>query len=52
MHLTDLVHHARVEQNPFGGGGFAGIDMSGDSNISDAFQGKGAGHRKVSGVGR
>jgi hypothetical protein len=30
------VHHAGIEQNSFCGGGFAGIDMGGDTNISDA----------------
>ena len=45
--LAHLVDHARVEQNPFGRGGLAGVDMSGDTDISDAFQGVGAGHGKV-----
>jgi hypothetical protein len=31
------VHHTRVEQDPLGGGGFAGINVRSDTNISDAF---------------
>jgi hypothetical protein len=37
VHLTDFVNHTGIEQDPFRGGGFAGIDVSGDTNISDAF---------------
>ncbi|WP_254428136.1 hypothetical protein [Synechococcus sp. WH 8101] len=49
MHLTNLVHHPGIEQNSFGGGGFAGVDMGGNTDISDAFQGKGASHRILRG---
>ena len=51
MHLADFVHHTGIEQDPFCRGGFAGIDVSSDTNISDAFQGEVAGHRKFSGGG-
>jgi hypothetical protein len=44
VHLTHLVHHTGIEENPFGGCGFAGIDVSGNTNISDAFEWEGAGH--------
>jgi hypothetical protein len=47
------MNHTRIEQNPLGGGGFAGIDVGGNPNISDAIEGVGAGHggrlRRVSG---
>ena len=36
VHLAHFVHHTRIEQNSFGGGGFAGIDMGGNADISDA----------------
>ena len=51
MHLADFVNHTGIEQDPFCRGGFAGIDVSSDTNISDAFQGEVAGHRKFSGGG-
>ena len=35
MDLTDLVGSARVIKDPFGDGGFAGIDVRDDSYISD-----------------
>ena len=49
VHLTDLVNHTGIEQNPFCRGGFARINVGSDTNISDAFQGKGASHRKLRG---
>ena len=52
VHLADFVHHARIEQNPFCRRGFARINVRSDTNISDAFQGKGAGHRSTPGVKR
>ena len=48
VHLTHLVNDARIEQDPFGGGGFTRVDVGGDTDISDAFQWKGAGHSGVS----
>ena len=44
VHLTHLVNHARIEKNPFGGGGFARVNVGGDPDISDAVEGVGAGH--------
>ena len=37
VHLTDLVHHTGIEQDPFRGGGFTGINVCRDTDISDAF---------------
>jgi hypothetical protein len=37
MHLTDFVHHTRIEQDAFGGGGFASINVCGNTDISYAF---------------
>ncbi len=37
MHLTDLVHNTRIEQDPFGCGGLTGINVCRDTNISYAF---------------
>ena len=34
VHLTDLVGAARVVQDPLGGGGLAGIDMSHDADVA------------------
>jgi len=52
MHLSHLVNHTGIEKDAFRTGGFAGINMGGNPDISDAFQGKGASHRKLSGVWR
>jgi hypothetical protein len=37
VHLADLVHHTRIEKDPFGGGGFTGINVCRNANISYAF---------------
>ncbi|CAI8244667.1 MAG: Uncharacterised protein [Prochlorococcus marinus str. MIT 9313] len=52
MHLAHLVNHTGIEKDAFRTGGFAGVNMGGNPDISDAFQGKGASHRKLSGVWR
>ena len=33
VHLADLVRHPRVEEDPFGGGGLAGIDVGHDADV-------------------
>jgi hypothetical protein len=35
VHLTDLVRHARVIQDPLGRGGLARVDMRGDADVAD-----------------
>ena len=53
VHLADLVDHAGVEKNAFGGGRLAGVDMSGDADVACALQREGAvGGVRVRGVGR
>jgi hypothetical protein len=42
--LTHLVDHTRIEEDALGGCGLASVDVSGDTDISDAFKRKGAGH--------
>jgi hypothetical protein len=44
VNFTDLVVHARVEQNALGGGGLTCIDVSGDTDIAVALDGGLAGH--------
>jgi hypothetical protein len=34
VHVTDFVVNPGVQQNAFGGGGFAGIDVRGNSNVA------------------
>jgi hypothetical protein len=36
--LTDLVRDARVEQDPLGGGGLAGVDVRHDADVADLVQ--------------
>jgi hypothetical protein len=38
MDLADLVRPARIIQNPLGCGGFTGIDMSRDADVSHPFE--------------
>jgi hypothetical protein len=38
------VDHTRIEEDALGGCGLASVDVSGDTDISDAFKRKGAGH--------
>jgi hypothetical protein len=38
MHFTDLVIHTRVIQNTLGGGGFTGINMGTNTDITVALQ--------------
>jgi hypothetical protein len=52
MHLAHFVNHTRIEQDAFSTGSFASVNMGGDPDISDTFQGEGASHRKFSGVVR
>jgi len=35
MNLAELVRAPRIIQNPLRGGGFTGIDMRSDADISD-----------------
>jgi hypothetical protein len=42
--FTDTVILARVEQNPFGGSGFSGIDMSHNTDVPDSFKWMASGH--------
>jgi hypothetical protein len=42
MDLSELVFSARVEQDPFGRGGLAGIYMRGDPDIPDGAEINGA----------
>jgi len=44
MHLTDFVVHAGVKQDTLGRGGFAGVDVRGNTNIAIALDGCLAGH--------
>jgi hypothetical protein len=37
MDFADLVRDARVKKNAFGGRGFSGIDMRGNTDIPIAF---------------
>jgi hypothetical protein len=34
VHLANFVVDAGVKQNAFGGGGFAGVDVRGNSNVA------------------
>ncbi len=52
VNFTDLVGHAGVEQDAFGGGGFAGIDVSANADIPVALDGSLAGHVNLLGVAR
>ena len=52
MHLTDLVNNTRIKEDALGGGGFAGINVCGNTDISDAFQGEVASHRNSPGLRR
>jgi hypothetical protein len=44
VHFTNLVVHAGVEQHALGSGGFTGVDVSGDTDITVALNG---GRRQV-----
>jgi hypothetical protein len=44
MHLANLVIDPRVEQNPLGGGGLAGIDVCGNADVAIALDRSLAGH--------
>jgi len=39
MHFTDLVVHTGVEQDPLGRGGLAGVDVSGNTDVTVALNG-------------
>jgi hypothetical protein len=45
VHFTNLVIHTSVEEHTLGGGGFAGINVRGNANISVVFNGGSAGHK-------
>jgi hypothetical protein len=38
MHLTDLVRNSGVEQDPFGRGRLAGIDVRHDADVPRPFE--------------
>ena len=38
MHLADFVRHTRVVQNPLGRGGFARVDVGGDTDVSNSIE--------------
>jgi hypothetical protein len=44
MDLAHLVDDPGIEKDPLGGCGFASVNMGRNPNISDSFQGIGAGH--------
>jgi len=48
MHFADLVVDAGVEEDPLGGGGFAGIDMGHDADIAHPFYWCLTSHLKIS----
>jgi len=48
MDFTDLVVHTRIKKHPFGGGGLAGVDMRGDTDVAVVFNGGSAGHKLLS----
>ncbi|MNS70698.1 hypothetical protein D3C72_1040450 [compost metagenome] len=50
VHFAELVGHARVEQDTFGGGGLAGVDVRGDTDVAVALDGGLAGHDVLSGL--
>src|SRR5882757_2303419 len=49
VHLADLVVHAGVEQHTLGGGGLAGVNMSGNTDIAVTLDGRIAGHEEIPG---
>ena len=48
VHFTDLVVHTGVEQDALGGGGLAGVDVRGDTDVAVALDGGLAGHENYS----
>ena len=44
VYFPQLVAHPGVKQDALGGGGFAGIDMRGDTDVAITFEGDGSGH--------
>src|SRR5690606_2186764 len=44
VHLAQLVVHTRVEQDALGGGGLAGVDVGGDTDVAVALDGRFASH--------
>jgi hypothetical protein len=44
VHFTDLVAHAGVEQDAFGGGGLAGVDVGRDTDVAVTREGRGTCH--------
>ena len=42
MDLPDLMNHARIEQNPLGKGGLAGIDVCRNSNVARPLEREGS----------
>ncbi|MOA07436.1 hypothetical protein D3C78_1271290 [compost metagenome] len=44
MHFAELVVHTGIEQDAFGRGGLAGIDVRGDADVAIAFYGGMTGH--------
>jgi len=44
VNFTELMAHAGVKQDPFSGGGFAGINVGRNTNVAIALEGDGLGH--------
>jgi hypothetical protein len=44
VHFTNLVVHTGVEKNALGGRGFAGVDVSRNTNVAIALNGRLASH--------
>ena len=44
VYFPQLVAHPGIKQDTLGGGGFAGIDMRGDTDVAITFEGDGSGH--------
>jgi hypothetical protein len=44
VHLSDLVVHARIEQDPLGRRRLPGIDVSHDADVARALERSGPGH--------
>jgi hypothetical protein len=47
VHFADLVVHTRVEQDALGGRGLAGVDVSGDTDVAVALDGRFASHDEI-----
>jgi hypothetical protein len=48
MNFTNLMAHAGVKQNALGRGGFAGVNVRGNTDVAVVFNGCSAGHKFLS----